>query len=161
MYNQDKAIGSVWGCYCSGDFLGRHGTVAAAKRAPEHYLPEVGDIILYNENTSQIESGGGSFGKTPRGIGKVIGYGGRNNCQMYVMIYRRPGCNHRESFLANDFRIGLYIYRKLSDYVYTAGRYDYYDLDICRPHDDIAELFADNGNNLIPAEQQLFANAVR
>ena len=72
MYNQDKAIGSVWGCYCSGDFLGRHGTVAAAKRAPEHYLPEVGDIILYNENTSQIESGGGSFGKTPRGIWKQL-----------------------------------------------------------------------------------------
>lgn len=147
--------------YRLGEFLGRNGSVAASKRAPEHYLPEVGDIILYNENISQIEPGQGSFGKTPRGIGRVLGYGGCNGCQMWVLSYRRPGCNRRESFLSNDFRMGLFVYRKLTDYIYTADRYDYYDLDIRNPHEDIAKLFADDGNYLVPEEDQMYASAVR
>lgn len=144
-----------------GVFLGRNGSVAASKRAPEHFLPEVGDIILYNENTHQLEPGKGSFGKTPRGIGRVLGYGGYNGCQMWVLTYRRPGCNRRESFLSNDFRVGLFVYRKLTDYVYTADRYSYYDLDILHPHKDIAELFADDGNYLVPEEELVYASAVK
>lgn len=142
-------------------YIGRKGSVAAAKRAPEHLLPAVGDIILYNENTDQAEAGRGSFGKTPRGVGKVIGFGGHNNCQMWVLLYRKPGCNYRESFLANDFRVGLYRYRKLKDYVYTTDRYNFYDLDITNPHKDIVKLFADDGNYVIPDELRIYAGAVR
>ena len=145
----------------TGMFLGRHGSLAASKRAPEHYLPMIGDVILYNENTNQIEAGFGCFGKTPRGIGRVIGYGGPNNCQMFMMVYRRPGCNHRESFLTQDFRTGIFLYRRLTDYVYTVGRYEYEDLSLDHPHKDIAELFADDGNYLVPEKDQIYNKAVR
>lgn len=143
-----------------GNMVGRNGYLSASKRAPEHYLPEIGDIILYNMNNSQIEAGRGSFGKTPRGIGRVIGYGGCGNSQMWVMVYRRPGLNYRESFLVQDFLVGIYVYRKLVDYVYTTDRYSYYDLDITEPHEDIAKLFADNGDNIIRDEQQIYAKVV-
>lgn len=145
----------------TGTFLGRQGSLAASRRAPEHYLPLVGDVILYNENTSQIEAGNGSFGKTPRGVGRVIGYGGPNNCQMFLMVYRRPGCNHRESFLTRDFRTGIFLYRRMTDYVYTVGRYEYDELSLDHPHKDIKDLFADDGNYLVPEEKQVYSNAVR
>lgn len=142
-------------------FIGRNGHIAATKRAPEHRLPRVGDIILYNENTDQMETNGGNLGNVDRGIGRVIGYCGENDCLLQIHVYRKPGFSYRGCFLSSDFRVGLYVYRKLSDYVYTMDRYGYRDLDIKNPHEDIAALFADDGNTVAAEGHQVYMQAVR
>lgn len=139
----------------------RRGVRQAAKRAPEHFLPRVGDIILFNENIEQMERRSGFYGKTSRGIARVLAYNGSNHNVMHVEIYRRPGYNQLSNFSGFDFLTGLYTYRKLSDYVYTDGKYGFEDLDLLHPHEDILRLFADDGDYHIPESQQVFARYVK
>jgi hypothetical protein len=148
--------------YAMGAYLGRIGTVAASKRAPEHFLPQIGDIILYNENTKQqVSDGGGCWARTPRGVARVIGFSGQNNCLIQLQVYRMPQLKKVENFLCRDFRIGLYRYRKMTDYVYTVGRYSFDELSLDHPHEDLIRLFADDGNYVVPEEMSIYLGAVR
>lgn len=125
-------------------FIDHKGERKASVRAPRRPVPSVGDIILYNENGEQYEDGKvGHPMKGERFIGEVLSY-----TSGYPLVVIQPltrpdqlGCPRTLALL--DFVIGLKIFKKLSEPIYTTGRFTYDDLDINNPDEYIRERFID------------------
>lgn len=120
-------------------YIDFRGDRAANKKVQLRNLPELGTYILYNERL-RCHDRDGNPGKLERGIGRVIEY---TSVLMGIQIFVRPEYSQRIYFHIFDVSVGLIEYVELNDYLYIGGRgsgYSYAELDIRRPHPDIANL---------------------
>lgn len=125
------------------DVISWRGDLKASIRAPMQELPDIGSIILFNENTEQISHENGCPRHGVRGIGEVKGITGHGGCLLLLKVYDNPEFSYQTTISVKDVQVGLIRWVRLKEVTYLKG-YRYRDLDIRHPHPSIAELIIEN-----------------